>query len=67
MITCPTPQCGAILRKVAGLHSAGDPPLQRDQQGDFVSCPKCHARIGWPPPPMSIRRQRTDGTDISCS
>ncbi len=67
MIPCPTPHCGAMLRQVAGLHSAGDPPLQHDQQGDFVCCPKCHARIGWPPPPRSIRRERPSGSDISCS
>lgn len=67
MIACPTPNCGEVLRKVAGLHSAGDAPLQRDQQGDFVRCPKCHGRIAWPPPPVSIRRQRSSGSDISGS
>lgn len=67
MIVCPTPRCGAVLRQVAGLHSAGDPPLQSDPQGDFVRCPKCGARIAWPPPPKPLRRQRSNGTDISCS
>ena len=52
MITCPG--CRAVLRQVAGLHQAGEPYMQHDEQGTFMICLKCETKVRWkdddPPP-----------------
>lgn len=49
MISCPTPGCGAVLRRVDGIHSAGDAPLVHGPRGEVnVLCPKCKKLVPWP-------------------
>lgn len=45
MTTCP--KCSAVLRRIDGLHQAGEPYLQNDARGSFMVCLKCHARVDW--------------------
>ena len=45
MIVCPN--CSAVLRKVPGLHQEGEPYLRCDEQGTFMLCLKCEARVAW--------------------
>ena len=52
MITCPTPGCRGVLRKIDGLHSAGDAPIVRTVFGDgddeeSFRCPECGKLIPW--------------------
>jgi len=63
MITCPTPGCDGVLRKVEGFHSPGDANVVFGPGRDevHVLCPKCRkllcacwfctmALIRWPIP-----------------
>lgn len=34
-------KCGTTLRKTAGLHRAGEPPLALDERGRVIRCPTC--------------------------
>ena len=47
MILCSNPSCDAVLRRVPGLHQAGEPYLQSDEDGSFMVCLKCGARVSW--------------------
>ena len=50
MILCPTMRCGAVLRQMAGVDSAGDAPMLIDPDGAaFLICPECRVQIPWPP------------------
>jgi hypothetical protein len=49
---CETPGCGAVIRKILGLHRFGEPMVWKDDDGEFVQCPRCQARIPWPPPEL---------------
>lgn len=40
-ILCPA--CGAVLRRVAGLHYAGEPPAAMDERGRLIRCLRCGA------------------------
>lgn len=33
--------CGKVLRKIAGLHSAHEPPRVVDERGPLIRCPVC--------------------------
>lgn len=33
--------CGAVLRKTAGLHHEGEPPMAVDEDGSLIRCPVC--------------------------
>lgn len=33
--------CGAVLRKTAGLHHEGEPPMASDEDGSLIRCPVC--------------------------
>jgi hypothetical protein len=48
-MVCATPGCGTVIRKTLGLHNHGEPSVWSDDHGRFVQCPKCRARIAWPP------------------
>ena len=48
-VVCPTPGCQTVLRKLLGIQQAGEPPIWSDQEGRFVRCPACSARVPWPP------------------
>ena len=54
MILCPTPG-EAILRRVVGLHQAGEPYIQSDETGMFMICMKYGARVTWQAPPDEPR------------
>ena len=45
MLCCP--RCSAVLRHVRGLHQAGEPYLHSDEQGSFMFCLGCAARVPW--------------------
>jgi hypothetical protein len=48
MIICPNLGCGAILRQIDGMHSAGDAPVLTEHSRHYVVCPKCRSHIPWP-------------------
>ena len=50
LVICPVQGCGAVLRQIDGMHSAGDPFVSIDRMGHYVQCPKCGSRIAWPIP-----------------
>ena len=33
--------CGKVLRKIAGVHSAHEPPRVVDERGPLIRCPVC--------------------------
>jgi hypothetical protein len=41
--------CGTVLRRVAGLHYAGEPPTSRDEHGRLIRCLRCGAEYREPP------------------
>ena len=45
MISCP--KCSAVLRRIDGLHQAGEPFMQADEQGQFMICLTCQTRVPW--------------------
>jgi hypothetical protein len=45
MIDCP--QCSAVMRRVPGLHQAGEPYMQSDEHGSFMTCLMCGTRVAW--------------------
>ena len=47
-IMCPVPGCGTILRSIAGIHCAGEPPFVQFTGGNYVTCPGCKTRLPWP-------------------
>jgi len=56
MITCPTPGCRGVLRKIDGLQRAGDAPIVRTvlRDGDVEEsfrCPDCGKLIPYPVAP----------------
>ena len=45
MLCCP--RCSAVLRHVPGLQQVGEPFMQSDEQGSFMICLGCAARVPW--------------------
>ena len=33
--------CGTVLRQYPGMHRAGEPMAQKDNEGSFLLCPSC--------------------------
>lgn len=58
MITCPTPGCKGILRRIEGMHGPGDASTVHGPGDEMhVRCPECKKLIPWPPPSASDERQ----------
>ena len=65
MILCPNPCCAVVLRRIPGLHQAGEPYLLSDQDGSFMVCMRCGMQVRWQDEEPPANYDLGDGTAIA--